>query len=186
MDEREMTLVGHLAELRRRMLAVLVPLAALLPGTLFAAGWLLDALFSPLRAVGCEVYLYHVTDALALRIGAALLMDGALCMPLLVAQAYLFVAPGLYGRERRAVVRWGLLGGGLFLMGALVFSMVLTGPLVRAWHGSLGGFPARLSGMKCFELWCALTVLSGAVCALPCVMMGLRQVLMSFREGDGA
>ncbi len=182
MDDREMSLSSHLTELRRRILTVLIPLIALLPVAIWAAPWFLDALFMPLRRAGCAVYLYYVTDALALRMGAAVLMDAAVLMPLLLCQAYRFVAPGLYAHERLAVIRWGTAGGGLFLLGAAGFALGLTGPLVSAWRASTEGFPPVLSGVKCFELWCLLTVCAGALCALPCCIVFARRVLRGMKE----
>jgi sec-independent protein translocase protein TatC len=113
-----MSLMEHLDELRRRI----VHSAAYLAGGAIVA-WifrekLLFFLQEPLLKIGKSLVFTHPMDALNLNLQAALLGGAIIASPFILYQVWLFIAPGLYQRERRFVVPFMAATIGLFLGGA--------------------------------------------------------------------
>ena len=77
-------------------------------------------------------------DGLRLTISAAMWIGAVLAFPVILYQAWLFLAPALYGREKRLLV--GALAGGivLFVAGA-AFAYVVVLPLSLPWLFDLFG-----------------------------------------------
>jgi|SRR3954451_1407914 len=113
-----MSLMEHLDELRRR---IIHSAAYLLCGTIIA--WifrdkLLYFLQAPLLHIGKSLVFTHPMDPLNLNLKAALLGGAIISSPFILYQVWLFIAPGLYQKERRFVVPFMAATIGLFLGGA--------------------------------------------------------------------
>ena len=167
MADRDMPLSGHLTELRRRMLICAVPFALLLIPAFFLSDRLLVAVFRLCTSQGCEIFLMGVTDALSLRLRAAGLMSMLCLLPLLTAEALLFVFPGLYPRERRCVLLLGLLMGGCFSAGAWLFLTRLASGLLSLWLSEGHRLPALLSAARFYDMWLWGAFLSGLAACIP-------------------
>jgi sec-independent protein translocase protein TatC len=115
-------IIHHVIELKNR---VMVGLGAYLIATcisFFYADQILEFLLMPLRAAGLdanfhliftalpEVFMAHITLALA--------AGFVFAFPIIESQIWIFVAPGLYQKERRALLPYFLGGPVLFLLGA--------------------------------------------------------------------
>jgi len=113
-----MSLMEHLDELRRRIIHSAAYLAC---G--FILAWLfrnplLNFLQAPLLKIGKSLVFTHPMDALNLNLQVALL-GGAICAsPFILYQVWLFIAPGLYQKEKRFVFPFMIATVGLFLGGA--------------------------------------------------------------------
>ena len=113
-----MSLMEHLDELRKRIVHSALYLAA---G--FIVAWifkdrLLNFLQKPLLKIGKSLVFTHPMDALNLYLQVALLAGAIIASPFILFQVWLFIAPGLYQKERRFVVPFMLATVGLFLAGA--------------------------------------------------------------------
>src|SRR4249920_145656 len=113
-----MSLMEHLDELRRR---IIHSAAYLLCGAIIA--WIFHDkivyfLQAPLLKIGKSLVFTHPMDALNLYLQASLLGGAILASPFILYQVWLFIAPGLYQRERRLVVPFMVATIGLFLGGA--------------------------------------------------------------------
>ena len=113
-----MSLMEHLDELRRR---IIHSAAYLLCGAIVA--WIfhdriVNFLQAPLLKIGKSLVFTHPMDALNLYLKASLLGGAILASPFILFQVWLFIAPGLYQRERRFVVPFMVATIGLFLGGA--------------------------------------------------------------------
>jgi sec-independent protein translocase protein TatC len=113
-----MSLMEHLDELRRRIVHSAIYLAL---G--FIVGWvfhdrIVGFLQAPLNHIGKSLVFTHPMDALNLDLQASLLAGAILASPFILFQVWLFIAPGLYQRERRFVVPFMAATVGLFLAGA--------------------------------------------------------------------
>jgi sec-independent protein translocase protein TatC len=113
-----MSLMEHLDELRRRIVHSAIYLAL---G--FIVGWvfhdrIVGFLQAPLNRIGKSLVFTHPMDALNLDLQASLLAGAILASPFVLFQVWLFIAPGLYQRERRFVVPFMAATVGLFLSGA--------------------------------------------------------------------
>ncbi len=113
-----MSLMEHLDELRKRIVHSAIYLAV---G--FIVAWifkdaLLNFLQAPLLKIGKSLVFTHPMDALNLYLQVALLGGAILASPFILFQVWLFIAPGLYQKEKRFVWPFMLATVGLFMTGA--------------------------------------------------------------------
>ena len=125
-----MSLMEHLDELRKRI----VHSAIYLAGGFFCCWFLRDRLVNfiqaPLTHIGKTLVFTHPMDPLNLQLQVSLVGGAILASPFILFQVWLFIAPGLYQKERRFVVPFMLATVGLFLGGAAFgYYYVLPGAL---------------------------------------------------------
>src|SRR6266568_8907883 len=99
-----MSLMEHLDELRRRIVHSAIYLAV---G--FVVAWIFRNQFvafiqAPLVHIGKSLVFTHPMDALNLQLQVSLVGGAIITSPLILFQVWLFIAPGLYKKERRFVV----------------------------------------------------------------------------------
>jgi len=129
-EDRPMTWIEHLEELRQRLLWSLLGLAA---GT--AASWnfseaLLRVLLQPTG--GMQLYAIGMLEPFLARFRVAVTGGLALSMPWIVYQMFRFVDPALKPHERRVLVPVSLAAGLLFTAGA-VFGYFFILPAAASW-----------------------------------------------------
>jgi sec-independent protein translocase protein TatC len=125
-----MSLMEHLDELRKRI----VHSAIYLTLGFFVAWFFHDRLVgfiqAPLTRIGKSMVFTHPMDPLNLDLQVALVGGAILSSPFILYQVWLFIAPGLYQRERRFVVPFMAATVALFLGGAAFgYFYVLPGAL---------------------------------------------------------
>src|SRR5438309_7429486 len=99
-----MSLMEHLAELRKRLLHSVV---YLLIGFAVAYAFhvrLYGIVKAPLDHLGIPLNFTHPTDGLNLYLKTALYGGAILASPFILYQLWLFIAPGMYANEKRYVV----------------------------------------------------------------------------------
>ncbi|MGA2806857.1 MAG: twin-arginine translocase subunit TatC [Terracidiphilus sp.] len=125
-----MSLMEHLDELRRRIVHSALYLAA---G--FIVAWTFHDRFvsfiqAPLNHIGKTLVFTHPMDPLNLDLQVSLVGGAILASPFVLYQVWLFIAPGLYQKERRFVVPFMSATVALFLAGASFgYYYVLPGAL---------------------------------------------------------
>ncbi len=125
-----MSLMEHLDELRKRIVHSAIYLAA---G--FAVCWMLREHIvyffqEPLTRLGIKLSYTHPMDPLNFDLQVALLGGAILASPMILYQVWLFIAPGLYQKEKRFVIPFMAATVGLFLLGAAFgYFFVLPGAL---------------------------------------------------------
>ena len=115
-------LIGHLFELRKRLLCVFVVYGVIFLGFFFVAPGLFQTLISPLLNLlpnNSNIIATSVTASIFIPIRIA--ADAALIvvMPFVLLQLWCFISPGLYPHERN-VMAW-IMGGSVFLFVVGVF-----------------------------------------------------------------
>jgi sec-independent protein translocase protein TatC len=113
-----MSLMEHLEELRRRIVH-----SAIYLGVAFIAAWIfrqpiVQFFQAPLSHIGKSLVFTHPMDALNLKLQASLLAGAIMASPFILYQVWLFIAPGLYQKEKRFVIPFMAATVGLFLTGA--------------------------------------------------------------------
>jgi sec-independent protein translocase protein TatC len=125
-----MSLMEHLDELRRRIVHAALYLAA---G--FGVAWIFRNQFvafiqAPLVRIGKTLVFTHPMDPLNLQLQVSLVGGAIVASPFILFQVWLFIAPGLYQKERRFVIPFMAATVGLFLGGAAFgYYWVLPGAL---------------------------------------------------------
>jgi len=129
-QDREMTLLEHLDELRVRLTrAVLGLLLATFLGLLFVDR-LLALILHPLG--GIKLTTLTVLEPFLVKMKVSLLFGIVLSMPWVVYQLFAFINPALTEQERRKSVPIALLAGALFACG-VVFAYVFVLPISTRW-----------------------------------------------------
>lgn len=128
-DDGASSLIEHLVELRSRLLRAIVGLAialfALLPFANRLYGWFAQPLLDKLPE-GAQLIAVEVASPFFAPLKLALFAAVLVTMPWLLYQAWAFVAPGLYKREKRLALPLLVSAVGLFYAGcAFAFFLVL-------------------------------------------------------------
>ncbi len=145
-DPKRAPLMEHLVELRRRLIWSFVALAAAFGACFYFAGDIFAFLAQPLvRAFppgeGKLIYT-KLYEAFFVEIRVALFAAFFLAFPIIAIQLWAFVAPGLYGKERRAFLPFLIATPILFTMGgalAYYFVMPAAFTFFLKFEGNLGG-----------------------------------------------
>ena len=137
MESSRAPLLDHLIELRSRLIWALIALAVATIGCFFFARPLYNVLLGPLVAVA-EVERKETTfeliytaplEVFFVQLKLALFAGLFVAFPIIGWQLYAFVAPGLYKRERGAVLPFLIAAPVLFTLGA-VFVYFIMLPLI--------------------------------------------------------
>lgn len=130
MDEKKMTLLQHFAELRRRLLWVLVIFSL---G--FGVGWFIAPavqkfLTWPLMSVwpGGSMIYTGLADGLLIQFDLAMLFAIFITIPFVLWHLWAFVAPGLHRKEKNFIAPILILSPVLFLIGA-AFAFYILFPI---------------------------------------------------------
>jgi sec-independent protein translocase protein TatC len=124
-DDKPMPLLQHLAELRTRLIWSMAGFLVCFMGSYYFAGDIYFFLAEPLAQVLRETgnpdphLIYtQLYEAFFTRIKVAFFGGAFIAFPLIASQLWLFVAPGLYRSEKRALVPFLFATPVLFLLGA--------------------------------------------------------------------
>jgi len=126
----EMTFLQHLEELRKRLIRALAGLVVgfllCLPIARTVYGWLVRPVLEALPE-GEKLAFTQLTDPFLLYMKVSFLAGIFLMAPYIVLQLWLFIAPGLYQRERRYAVPF-ILFSSLFFIGGGLFAYYIVLP----------------------------------------------------------
>lgn len=118
MDASRAPLLDHLVELRKRLLISLMTLAVLFGACLYFAEPIFGFLVRPLVAAGQKkVYYSALFEAFFVQLKVAFFAATVLSFPIVANQLWQFVAPGLYRKEKRALLPFLLATPVLFTAG---------------------------------------------------------------------
>jgi sec-independent protein translocase protein TatC len=142
-DNSQAPLLEHLIELRRRLLLSFAALGAAFCLCLYFARPIFAFLVQPLVAAGQGKIIYtQIFEAFFVEIKVAFFASLMLAFPVIANQLWQFVAPGLYKKEKKALLPFLYATPVLFLMGAaLAYYVALPMALhyLLGFQGDLGG-----------------------------------------------
>jgi len=178
----EAPLLDHLIELRKRLIHSAVAIVALMALCFIFAGSIFDVLLNPYRSIYTdpgEMELIYTAPQEFFFTQLNLAFFGAVFLgfPYIATQLYLFVAPGLYKHERRALVPYLVATPIFFLLGAaMVYFVVL--PMALNFFAGMQTDEIRLLAKVSEYLGLAMTlILAFGICfQLPVVLTLLAQI----------
>lgn len=142
-DESRAPLLDHLIELRRRLLWSMLALALAFVICLYFARPIFAFLVQPLVRAGQEKVIYtQLFEAFFVQMKVAFFAALMIAFPVIANQLWQFIAPGLYRKERRALLPFLLATPVLFLLGAaLAYYVAIPMALhfLLGFQGNLGG-----------------------------------------------
>lgn len=130
-----MSFLEHLEELRRTLVVMGVLAVAATCGAWFVSGQILELLVTP--DLG-QVHYFGPTEGFMIRFKVSLVVGLMVAFPLLLWQLWRFVSPGLFHRERRAVIPVLVSSTALFYAG-VAFAYVGVVPKTVAFFMSFAG-----------------------------------------------
>jgi sec-independent protein translocase protein TatC len=142
-DETRAPLMEHLIELRRRLLWSFAALAGAFGICLYFARPIFAFLVQPLLRAGQGKIIYtDIFEAFFVEVKVAFFAALMIAFPVIANQLWKFVAPGLYGREKKALLPFLMLTPVLFLSGAALayyVAMPLALRYMLGYQGDIGG-----------------------------------------------
>ena len=142
-DETKAPLMEHLIELRRRLLRSVAALALAFFVCLYFARDIFSVLVQPLLEAGQGKLIYtDIFEAFFVEVKVAFFAAGMLTFPVIATQLWKFVAPGLYAKEKKALLPFLLMTPFFFGAGA-AFAYYLAMPwalhFLLSYQGDVGG-----------------------------------------------
>jgi sec-independent protein translocase protein TatC len=136
-------LMDHIIELRKRLIWSFAALGAAFVVCLYFARPILAFLVHPLQAAGQKRIVYTaVTGGFLTEVKVAFFAGLMLAFPVIANQLWQFIAPGLYRKEKKALLPFLIATPVLFLMGAALAYFVAVPLALRylyGFSGDLGG-----------------------------------------------
>jgi sec-independent protein translocase protein TatC len=179
---RRMPLLEHLEELRRRILRAILALAIGVAACLSWAPEILRFLAQPIYAhlpPGTKLAVLGVTDPFLLYFKTALLAGVFLAFPAMLWQAWGFVAPGLYPRERKWIGPFVGVGW-LFFLGGGAFAYYVAFPFAVAFLLEMGAdFEPVISADRYYRFLMTVVLGLGVMFELPLVLTLLARVRLT-------
>lgn len=139
-EDAGLPLIGHLAELRTRLLKALLAVLVVFLGIYGFANELYLYVSQPLRDLlpeGSTMIATEVASPFMAPFKLALIASLCVAMPFVLYQIWSFIAPGLYAREKRLAIPL-LLSSILLFYAGLAFAYYVVFPLVFGFFTSVG------------------------------------------------
>jgi sec-independent protein translocase protein TatC len=176
----KMTFLEHLDELRKRLT---ISIAAIGVGCIVAFAFvqkIYDFIMDPLSRLlpkGSTFVFTEPTEAFVLYVKMSLLAGVVMAVPVILWQAWLFVAPGLYAKEKRLAVPFVVLATVGFIGGA-AFTHYLLFPWMWTFFASFATekltFLPRIEPV--FALYVKMILGMGLVFQMPAVVYSLARI----------
>jgi len=143
LDGTEAPLLDHLIELRRRLLYCVLALVATFAVCFYFAKPIFGILVRPLAEAGQDRLVFtQIFEAFLVQIKVGFFGALMLSFPVIANQLWQFVAPGLYRKEKKALLPFLLATPILFVMGAALayfFAIPVALHFLLGLEGDLGG-----------------------------------------------
>lgn len=180
-DDTKAPLLEHLIELRRRLLWSVAVLAALFVFCLYFARPIFAFLVQPLLEAGQGRIIYtDIFEAFFVEVKVALFAALMLGFPFFATQIWKFVAPGLYAKEKKALLPFLVLTP-VFFIGGAAFAYYVAMPwalhFLLSYQGNIGGIQQEaLPGVGNYLSFCTRFLFGFGVAFLtPIVLMILER-----------
>jgi sec-independent protein translocase protein TatC len=143
LDQSRAPLLEHLIELRRRLLYCIAALAVTFGVAFYFSEQIFGFLLQPLLRAGQNTVIYtQIFEAFFVQVKVAFFASIMLSFPVIANQLWQFVAPGLYRKEKRALLPFLLATPILFLTGAAMAYFVAVPMALHfllSFQGDVGG-----------------------------------------------
>lgn len=178
-DGGRMSFFEHLVELRTRLIHAAIAIGiGMMIGVAVANkvfAFLARPMLAALKSAGFEDKLVYTnpTGAISLIISLGMYLGLVISLPYVLYQVWLFIAPGLYKHERRAITAFIFFSFALFL-GGISFGYFVSLPYVLKFLiGFQGPFKPLISINEYFDLICVVLLGLGVIFELPVLIFCL-------------
>jgi sec-independent protein translocase protein TatC len=176
----KMSFLEHLDELRNRLIYSVYALIAGCAVSFFFVGKLQAFILEPLTkltAGGRPLQAIAPTEPFMIMLKIGGLAGLFLALPVIVLQLWLFIAPGLYSKEKKFAIPFVFLGTFFFVAGA-AFSHYIAFPYTWKFFG---GFETeylefRPTAAEAFSMWMIMVLAFGAIFQMPTIVFFLSRM----------
>jgi sec-independent protein translocase protein TatC len=170
-----MSLTGHLAELRNRILWSVLAIA--IGGSLgFAWGGPIIELLRSALPADVKLIQLELGDGFAIRIQIAFVVGVILAMPVILWHVWRFIAPGLTAGERRAVLPWIPMALAFFALGVGIAYVILPFATQFLLQFVPEGVDKTINIRSYFDFMSTLFLAFGVLMEFPILLVGLSRV----------
>jgi sec-independent protein translocase protein TatC len=170
----EMTLVGHLSELRGRLVRIVLAVALGSVVGFFFATPIIGILVAPLPSD--QLQYTGLGDAFVINIKIAIVVGVILAMPVILYQVWAFVAPGLTSEERRVVRPWIPLALAFFAIGVGIAYVILPFAVQFLFSFSSDYLHPLITAGPYFDFVTTMFLAFGLIMEFPILLYGLSRV----------
>ncbi len=171
----EMSLVGHLTELRNRLVKVVVAIAVASTVGFYFGDQIIAILKAPLPGTQ-PLYYTGLGDAFGIRLKISVVVGIILAMPVILYQGWAFIAPGLTVDERRMVRPWIPLALFFFALGVAIAYFVLPFAAAFLIGFSTADLQPLITASNYFDFVTTMFLAFGLVMEFPILLFGLSRV----------
>ena len=176
----KMSFLDHLDELRRRLMWALGSVVLGFGIACLFYQQLFNFVIDPMRAMlpaGQNLIYTEPTEALMLYVKIAVIAGILIASPGVMAQVWLFVAPGLYSHEKKLAIPFIALSS-LFFIGGAAFAHYVVFPITFTFFASFSSdiitFMPRIE--PAFALYMKLVLIFGLVFQMPTIVLLLARL----------
>jgi sec-independent protein translocase protein TatC len=108
-----MSVVGHLDELRSRLIVTLITIMIATLSSFFFSDYILSIMVKPYSETGLTLNIFNLTEGFLLRMKASLITGVLVVLPLIIYEIWKYIAPAVDGRDRRFSI-WAIIAAMLF------------------------------------------------------------------------
>lgn len=129
MDEKDMAVTGHLEELRKRIIVILMSVMVASVLAYSKIIFLIELVVKPLKKYNLELVFFSITEGFIIRFKFAVFV-GIVCMsPIILYQFIAFITPGLFKKEK-LLLYLGILFLSIFFIMGTAFGYIVLLPYV--------------------------------------------------------
>lgn len=179
-NEKQLTIIEHIDELRKRLMVIVVFFVLALVGSFFIAKPLIHYLQYTEEAKSLTLNAFSVTDPIMIYLKVIVIVAFILISPVLSYQLWSFISPGLHERERKVTLSYIPFGFILFLVG-ISFSYFILFPYVMKFTMSLANeleITQTLGINEYFNFLIQITIPFGIIFQMPIVTLFLTRLGM--------
>lgn len=180
LDSGKMSFLEHLDELRKRIIRALIGVFVGVGLTFFFHNQIYDFVFGPTRRVlpeGSKLVYTQPGEAFSLHLQIALIAGVIVAAPYIMLQVWLFIAPGLYAKEKRLAIPFVTLSTIGFLGGAATNHYIMF-PFMMRFFGSFNSpelaFLPSLDAV--FSLYTKFLIAMGLIFQMPTIVLFLARM----------
>lgn len=180
MNEKDLTLIEHIDEIRKRLMTIVVFFVVAVVGSFFLAKPLIHFLQYSEEAKSLTLNAFTITDPIMIYLKVIIFVAFVLTSPVILYQLWGFVSPGLYEAERKATLSYIPFTFFLFL-GGILFSYKVLLPYVLNFMMLLSadlGINQVIGINDYFNFLFQITIPFGIIFQLPIVLLFLTRLGM--------
>jgi sec-independent protein translocase protein TatC len=176
----KMSFLEHLDELRKRIINACIAIGIGFIVSFAFVDRIFNFIFAPTRKVlppGVTLAYTRPSEAFSLYIQVALIGGILLAAPVVMYQVWLFIAPGLYSKEKRFAIPFVLLTTGGFFLGA-AFNHYLAFPSMMWFFASFNSSSLQFIPKveDTFDLYLTMILWMGVVFQMPTIVFFLAKM----------